>query len=131
MKNALEHFLEMLGVMAVQRILKPGIHYALTHGNLAIHLESAYDAFRAHAKRIDYDRELVDLKAMRRMITENRLQEGFVIDEGKKVSFGGDTRRRAVIIDFANSVLSADDSPTEESGSSFKERYGGAGWHDS
>jgi len=134
-KNALDHFLEMLGVMAVQRILRPGIHYALTHGNLAIHLESAYDAFRAHAKRIDYDRELVDLKAMRRMITENRLQEGFVIDEGKKVSFGGDTRRRAVIIDFAktNNALSAEDFPMDDgdsSRSSFRDRYAD-GWSES
>jgi hypothetical protein len=132
-KNALDHFLEMLGVMAVQRILKPGIHYALVGGDLALHLESAYDAFRAHAKRIDYDRELVDLKAMRRMVMESRLQGGCVVDESKKVSFGGEARRRAVIIDFAKThgALSADDFPTEESGGGFKERYAGGGWHDS
>lgn len=125
-KNALDHFLEMLGVMAVQGILKPGIHYTLTGGNLAVHLESAYDAFRAHAKRIDYDRELVDLKALRRMITENKLQGGFVIDESKKVSFGGSARRRAVIVDFAKTseVLSADDFPSDESDGS-RSRYGG------
>ncbi len=40
-KNALDHFREMLGVMAVQRILKPGIHCAVTpQGNLAVHLQS-------------------------------------------------------------------------------------------
>ena len=132
-KNALDHFLEMLGVMAVQKILKPRIHYAITsEGHLAVHLESAYDAFRAHAKRIDYDRELVDLKAMRRMITENRLQEGFVIDEGRKVCFAGkEWRRRAVLIDFAKTnSISAEDFPTDDDDGpreGFRSRYG---WND-
>jgi hypothetical protein len=35
-------------------------------GKLAVHLESAYDSFRAHCKRIDYQGEVVDLKALRR-----------------------------------------------------------------
>jgi hypothetical protein len=119
----------MLGVMAVQRILKPGIHYAVTpQGNLAVHLESAYDAFRAHVKRIDYDRELVDLKAMRRMVAENRQQDGCVLDEGRKVAFGGRERRRAVVIDFAKTTLfGVDDFPTDEGEvprETFRPRYG-------
>jgi hypothetical protein len=134
-KNALDHFLEMLGVMAVQGELKHRVHYAMTtEGYLALHLESAYDSFRAHCKRIDYEGEVVDLKAMRRMLTENRIQGGYVVEEGRKVCFSGKAcRRRSVILDFEKlSGLTTDDFPTDESDDesprqSFKSRYG---WSD-
>ncbi len=115
-KNALDHFLELLGVMAVQGHLKHRVHYVFNEGRLALHLESAYDAFRAHCKRIDYQGEVVDLKALRRLIMENRKQTGFVVSESERVAFDGrDSRRRAVLIDLAKTpAITADDFPQTE-----------------
>ncbi|WP_375757400.1 hypothetical protein [Corallococcus exercitus] len=134
-KNALDHFLEMLGVMAVQGHLKHRVHYVFDAGNLAIHLESAYDAFRAHCKRIDYEGEVVDLKALRRLILENKKQGGFVLVESERVLFDGrEGRRRAVLVDLAKTkVVTADDFPTPDEGGggglreTFKSRHG---WRD-
>ncbi len=129
-KNALDHFLEMLGVMAVQGELKHKVHYVFDEGRLALHLESAYDAFRLHCKRIDYDGEMVDLKQLRRLVAESKKQGGFVTAESERVTFDSG-RRRAVMIDFEKTkVVSADDFPTPEPGSgggfrdNFKGRYG-------
>lgn len=129
-KNALDHFLEMLGVMAVQGDLKHKVHYVFDEGQLAVHLESAYDAFRAHCKRIDYDGEMVDLKQLRRLVVESKKQGGFVTSESERVAFDSG-RRRAVMIDFEKTkVVTADDFPTLEPGNgggvreNFKRRYG-------
>ena len=129
-KNALDHFLEMLGVMAVQGDLKHKVHYVFEDGHLAVHLESAYDAFRAHCKRIDYEGEMVDLKALRRLVTESKKQGGFVTAESERVTFDSG-RRRAFLVDLSKTkVVTADDFPTPEAGGSsgfrdnFKGRYG-------
>lgn len=112
-KNALDYFLEMLGVMAVQGDLRHRVHYAFVDdGHLAVHLESAYDAFRAHCKRIDYEGEIVDMKALRRLVQENQKQGGFVVSHGERVYFDSSARRRAVVIDLARtSGVSAEDFP--------------------
>ena len=73
-----------VGVMAVQGDLKHKVHYVFENGHLAVHLESAYDAFRAHCKRIDYEGEMVDLKALRRLVTESKKQGGFVTAESER-----------------------------------------------
>lgn len=135
-KSALDHFVEMLGVMAVQGFLKHRMHYVFDSGRLAIHLESAYDAFRAHCKRIDYDAELVDLKAMRRLIFENRKAGSYVVAESERVYFDGPAaRRRAVLIDLGKTQLvTADDFPQRDDrgeGSSFGGSYRArAAWPD-
>lgn len=121
--------------MAVQGHLKHRVHYVFDAGNLAIHLESAYDAFRAHCKRIDYEGEVVDLKALRRLILENKKQGGFVLVESERVLFDGrEGRRRAVLVDLAKTkVVTADDFPTPDEGGggglreTFKSRHG---WRD-
>jgi hypothetical protein len=115
-KNAFDHFVEMLGVMATQGMLKHRIHYAFTGGRLAIHLETAYDAFRAHCKQINYEGELLDLKALRRMAIENKKQKGFVVAVGERVYFNGMTsRRRAVVIDFDRTkAITPEDFPQHE-----------------
>ncbi|MBC7174418.1 MAG: hypothetical protein H5U40_18370 [Polyangiaceae bacterium] len=125
-KNALDHFLEMLGVMAVQGHLKHRVHYVFDGGRLALHLESAYDAFRAHCKRIDYEGEVVDLKALRRLIVENKKQGGFVVAESERVMFAREGRRRAVLVDLDRTkVVTADDFPALDEGSSggFRENF--------
>lgn len=117
-KNALDHFLEMLGVMAVQGLLQHRMHYVVVERRLAIHLESAYDAFRAHCKRIDYEGEVVDLKVLRRLAAENHKQTGFVVAESERVCFGGrEDRRRALVVDLARTqVVSIEDFPDPDRG---------------
>lgn len=115
-KNALDHFLEMLGVMAVQGHLRHCVHYTFDAGYLAVHLETAYDAFRAHCKRIDYEGEIVDLKALRRLLLENKKQGGFVVADSERVVFDGRAgRRRAVLVDLTKTqAVTADDFPTPD-----------------
>ena len=95
----LDHFVEMLAVMAIQGELKHRVHYVFRGEALWVHLESAYDSFRQHCKRIDYDGELVDLKALRRLLHENHRQGGYVAVEGERIYFSGSTdRRRAFLV---------------------------------
>mgnify|MGYP000900419704 FL=1 len=110
-KNALDHFLELLGVMAIQGEVKPKVHYVLDGTRLSLHLESAYDSFRSHCKRIDHPGEVVDLKAMRRLIHENHRQDGYVVSESERVCFDGKAnRRRAVVLELSKTnVVTADD----------------------
>ncbi|WNG39319.1 hypothetical protein F0U61_40885 [Archangium violaceum] len=132
-KNALDHFVEMLGVMAIQGELRHRVHYVFDDGRLCVHLESAYDSFRQHCRRIDYTSEVVDLKALRRLIHENQLQGGYVVAEGERICFAGKAnRRRAIIIDLTRtSLISPDDFPQpndeRDTRESFKSRYG---WSD-
>ena len=132
-KNAFDHFIEMLGVMAIQGDLRHRTHYVFRDGLLFIHLETCYDSFRQHCKRIDYEGEMVDLKALRRLIRENRRQDGYVVHEGERVYFGVNTnRRRAIGIDLSKTELVAEDDfnsddPDENTGSGFGgwgKRYG-------
>jgi len=132
-KNALDHFVEMLGVMAVQGELKHRVHYVFKDGQLFLHLESCYDSFRQHCKRIDYQGEVVDMKALRRLIHENHRQQGYVAYEGERVYFGVNAeRRRAVGINLSKTELVSEDDfntndPDDNDGSSlggWKNRYG-------
>jgi hypothetical protein len=73
---------------------------------------------------------MVDLKALRRLITESKKQGGFVTAESERVTFDSG-RRRAFLVDLSKTkVVTADDFPTPEAGGSsgfrdnFKGRYG-------
>jgi hypothetical protein len=70
---------------------------------------------------------VVDLKALRRLITENKKQGGFVVAESERVTFDGrDSRRRAVLLDLKKSPsISADDFPQNACGDvgGFRESY--------
>ncbi|NOJ81589.1 hypothetical protein [Myxococcus xanthus] len=118
-KNALDAFLEMLGVMAIQGEVRHRVHYTFDkEGRLCVHLESAYDAFRAHCKRIDYRGEVADVKALRRMLQENHRQGGYVAAMGERVCFAGvESRRRAFLVDFSKTnLVTADDFPRADRG---------------
>lgn len=65
-KNALDHFVEMLGVMAVQGDLRHRVHYVFKDGLFYLHLESCYDSFRQHRRRIDYPGVVATVRARRR-----------------------------------------------------------------
>ncbi|MCP3104209.1 hypothetical protein LZ198_35635 [Myxococcus sp. K15C18031901] len=112
-KNALDIFLEMLGVMAVQGELRHRVHYVFEGERLCLHLESAYDAFRAHCKRIDYEGEVVDTRALRRLLHENHREGGYVVALNERVCFDGRmNRRRAVVMDLSRTrLVSVEDFP--------------------
>ncbi|QQR46207.1 hypothetical protein JKA73_08910 [Myxococcus xanthus] len=112
-KNALDVFMEMLGVMAVQGELRHRVHYAFEGERFCLHLESAYDAFRAHCKRIDYEGEIVDTKALRRLMHENLREGGYVVALNERVCFDGRmNRRRAVVMDLSRTrLVSAEEFP--------------------
>jgi hypothetical protein len=114
-KNPLDHFLEMLGVMATQGEIKHQTHYVFREGTLFIHLETAYDSFRAHCRRIGYEGEIVDLKALRRLVQENQRQDGYVIADGERVYFktGGDRRRAIGIALDKTALVAAEDFPAD------------------
>jgi hypothetical protein len=128
-KNALDHFVEMLGVMAIQRELRHRTHYVFKDGLLYLHLESCYDSFRQHCKRIDYEGEVVDLKVLRRLVRENHRQQGYVVQEGERIYFGVNTdRRRAIAIDLSKTELvSEDDFPADDPDGDAREALGGWG----
>lgn len=131
-KNALDHFIEMLGVMSIQGELRHRTHYVIKDGLIYIHLESCYDSFRQHCRKIDYEGEVVDLKALRRLIRENHRQESYVAYEGERVYFGVNSdRRRAVGINLSKTDLVSEDDfrvddPEENSGGfgGWGKRYG-------
>ncbi|RKI02322.1 hypothetical protein D7Y15_35880 [Corallococcus sp. AB030] len=118
-RNALDAFIQMLGVMAIQGELKHRVHYAFDEGRLCLHLESAYDAYRAHCKRIDYRGELVDTKALRRLIHENHRAGEYVLSPSERVCFAGKALRRcALVIDVSKApFISAEDFPHAEDAS--------------
>ncbi|WP_408891542.1 hypothetical protein ACJ2CR_18975 [Myxococcus faecalis] len=112
-KNALDAFLEMLGVMAIQGELRHRVHYVFDAERLCLHLESAYDAFRAHCRRIGYEGEVVDTKALRRLLQENHREGGYVTALNERICFDGRmNRRRAVVMDLSRThVVSSEDFP--------------------
>jgi hypothetical protein len=128
-KNALDHFVEMLGIMSIQGELRHRTHYVFRDELLFIHLESCYDSFRQHCRKIDYEGEVVDMKALRRLVRENHRQGGYVAHEGERVYFGASSdRRRAVGIDLAKTELvSEDDFRTDEPDENSTDGLGGWG----
>lgn len=128
-KNALDHFVEMLGIMSIQGELRHRTHYVFRDDLLFIHLESCYDSFRQHCRKIDYVGEVVDMKALRRLLRENHRQGGYVAHEGERVYFGASSdRRRAVGINLAKTdLVSEDDFRTDEPGENSTDGLGGWG----
>jgi hypothetical protein len=103
--------------MAIQGDLVARKHYQIEGERIFLHLESAYDAFRAHCMRIDYEGEIVDLRALRHLAQESLAQGGYVSATGERAYFGGRaTRRRVMVIDLAKTgLVSADDFAQERS----------------
>ena len=101
--------------MAIQGDLVAQKHYRVDGTRLLLHIESAYDAFRAHCKRIDYEGELVDLRVLRRLAQEKMNEDGYVTATSERACFSGRvTRRRVVALDLAKtSLVSIDDFAQE------------------
>ena len=101
-KTGLDRFLEELSVMAISGEIESGRQFSLDGDRLALHFDSCHAAFTEHCRRIGYDGEVPDRKALRRQILEVYRRQGYVVCSRDLVSFR-DTRdrRRAVVIDLA------------------------------
>lgn len=113
-KTGLDRFIEELHVMAVQGRLLHRREYVLEEGYLALHFPSCHAAYTEHCKRIGFDGEMPDRKALRRQIDEAFRQGGYIKAVEDLVCFNGcKDRRRAVIVDIeeARKTLEVDDFP--------------------
>jgi hypothetical protein len=81
---------------------------------LALHFPNCHAAYTEHCRRIGFEGEVPDRKALRRQIDEAFRQGGYVKAIDDLVCFNGfRDRRRAVVIDLteARATLDVDDFP--------------------
>ena len=118
-KSALDFFMEILSSLAVSGDIEYGKQFTYSRGCLAIHISSCHAAYTQHCKRTGYTGEVVDQRALRRLIKENHRRQGYIQETSVPTSFEG-TKRRAALIDMdkAKADLEVDDFPQEVSSSS-------------
>lgn len=117
-KTGLDRFIEELHVLAVQGKVQHGREYVLEGGRLALHFPSCHAAYTEHCRRIGFEGEVPDRKALRRQIDEAFRQGGYIKALDDLVCFNGRSdRRRAVIVDLdeARGILDVDDFPGSSS----------------
>lgn len=107
-RNALDHFVEELAVMAAQRELREGVEFFLSGDLLYVRLELAYNLYRRHLRAAGHRENAVDLSALRRFVRENFAQGGYIAGDPE-----GDNRipahvtpkrYRAIVIDVARAA---------------------------
>lgn len=106
-RNALDHFVETLAVMASQRELREGVDYAFRDGVLFVRLEVAYQRYRRHLRDGGYRENAVDIDALRRFIRENFTQGGYIAEDptrDNRTYFPAGGRYRAIAIDVARAA---------------------------
>lgn len=132
-KTGLDYFLEILSSLAVSGGIQDGRQYTYSGGHLALHVASCHAAYAEHARRVGYEGEVLDKKALVRQLQENQRRGGYVVDVSRPVSFGSRAdKRRAALIDLeaAKRLLDVDDFPQGEPEGKGGAGYGGGGWHD-
>lgn len=113
-KTGLDRFIEELHVLAVQGKVQHGREYVLEGVRLALHFPSCHATYTEHCRRIGFEGEVPDRKALRRQIDEAFRQGGYIKALDDLVCFNGRSdRRRAVIVDLdeAREILDVDDFP--------------------
>ncbi len=129
-KTGLDYFLEILSSLAVSGGIQHNRQYTYSSGQLALHVASCHAAYAEHCRRIGYEGEVLDKKALVRQLQENHRRGGYVTEVSRATTFGtrGDKRRAAFIdLEAVKRLLDVDDFPQDEpSGAG---GYGG-GWHD-
>jgi DNA primase len=126
-KSGLDYFLEELSVMAIAGSIEHGRHYVYRDGLLALHFPSCHAAFTEHCRRIGYDGEVPDRKALRRQIVENQRRGGYIREVNERVCFAGRShRRRAVLVNLeeAKRALAVEEFPQPD----HEQGYAGAVW---
>lgn len=129
-KTGLDYFLEILSSLAVSGGIQHNRQYTYSSGQLALHVASCHAAYAEHCRRIGYEGEVLDKKALVRQLQENHRRGGYVTEVSRATTFGtrGDKRRAAFIdLEAVTRLLDVDDFPQDEPSSAGG--YGG-GWHD-
>jgi len=119
-KTGLDLFLEILSTLAVTGSIECNRQYTYSSGHLALHVASCHAAYAEHCRRISYEGEVLDKKALVRQLQENHRRGGYVVDVSRTTSFGhrGDKRRAAFIdLEAAKRLLDFDDLPQEPNNS--------------
>lgn len=126
-KTGLDYFLEELSIMAVNGTIQHGRHYVYRDGMLALHFPSCHAAYTEHCRRISYEGEVPDRKALKRQLVECHRRDGYIREVSTRVCFAGRRdRRRAVLINLAEvkRTLLVEDFPEPEP----EDSYGGRDW---
>lgn len=122
-------FLEELSIMAVNGTIQHGRHYVYRDGMLALHFPSCHAAYTEHCRRISYEGEVPDRKALKRQLDECHRRGGYVREVSTRVCFAGRRdRRRAVLVNLAEvkRTLLVEDFPEPEP----DESHCGRDWQD-
>ena len=109
-KNALDHFLEMLGVMAVQGPWHK-VHYVRERSPRRPPRERPTTPSARTASSIDYEGEMVDPEALRRLVTEARSRVASS-PPSERVTFDSGGAARSSWTSPRPKVVTADDFPT-------------------
>ncbi len=115
-KSGLDYFLETLSALAVSGAIQHNRQYSYAGGHLALHLGSCHAAYAEHARRVGFEGEVLDKKALLRQMQENHQRGGYVLELSRVVSFGSRyDKRRAALIDLeaVKGQLDVDAFPTE------------------
>jgi hypothetical protein len=126
-KTGLDLFLEELSVLAARGIIEHGREYVYSEGRLALHFPSCHAAYAEHCRRIGFEGEVPDRKALRRQIDECAKRKGYVLEADASIAFNGrQDRRRAVLIDIeaAKAHLAVDDFPRPLEGPNAPQHWG-------
>ncbi|MCA9542423.1 MAG: DNA primase, partial [Myxococcales bacterium] len=99
-KSAADHFLEQLSAATIHGNVMSARHYLRDGPTLFLHFQSCHAAFREHCRRTAWTGEVLDEKALRRQLREEKERDGYVIDLSRQVSFQSPRdRRRCIVID--------------------------------
>ncbi len=119
-KTGLDLFLEELSVLAARGIIVHGREYVHSDGRLALHFPSCHAAYAEHCRKIGFEGEVPDRKALRRQLEEAKRRGSYVLEIDAIITFNGSNdRRRAVLIDpeAVKASLAVDDFPRGSDGS--------------
>lgn len=115
-KSALDSFVEALSVLAHNGELEQDRHYVYQGGRLLLHVPSCFDKYLEERRRTGREDETNGLRALHRLVRENRDRGGYIKELERQVWLGGRNVRMAEIdLEQAKKTLDVDDFPTSSS----------------
>ena len=87
-KTGLDYFIEILSSLAISGGIEHNRQYTYSSGQLALHIASCHAAYAEHCRRVGYEGEVLDKKALVRQLQENHRQGGYVTEISRTTTFG-------------------------------------------
>jgi len=109
-KSALDSFMEALSVYAQSGDLQDEKHYTYIENKLHINLPLCYEVYLEKRRSTGRGDDTNGIKALKRIINENKKRGGYVLDTGKQIKLGN-SRPRCIVIDPELVPESLDFSP--------------------